>query len=251
MQARPHWGPSLHHRVLTPIRVSGAEGLQCSSLAPGGVLLHQHDFSSPNNSLVAKEVFPDLRAHSLSYSRPQRGLLSLLWVCQEQKVTSQPPVNSPRRDLLQLTKRTLVMTGIPYASAKIGSQLVAGLCKQSTSCQHSLFLVARSLIVQHPDPEMFPRWKLRGWHSNSAVTCRAVVFSRLQQPLQALCLDCWTLYSMFTFLFFLTNRIVGILGAANSSLKVLCFPACLAWSRSVTCKVKSPGDFWESLAFLI
>lgn len=113
------------------------------------------------------------------------------------------------------------------------------------------FLVAQSLTGQHPDSGMFPEWRLQGWHSDSEITSRAIVLNRLQQPLSGLCLDCWPHYPMSTLLLVFTKRILGILGTASSQLKVLHFSACLAWARSLTRKVKSPGDFWKSFAFVI
>lgn len=116
-----------------------------------------------NMSLVAKGLFPDLGAPSLSYSRPQQGLPSRIGVWQEQKAPSQPPVNSTRRDLLQFTKRTLVTTGMPYASAKIRSQ---GWPLQTVPPMQQFFSPAWSLKVRHSeDPGESPRWSLRGWCS--------------------------------------------------------------------------------------
>lgn len=151
-------------------------------------------------SLVAKGLFPDLGAPSLSYSRPQQGLPSRIGVWQEQKAPSQPPVNSTRRDLLQFTKGTLVTTGMPYASAKIRSQ--------------SWTLQTVPPNQQFPPPctviksETFrgPRGVSKVESQRlvlSEITSRPEVLKRLQRPPQSL--DCQTSHSMSTLLFFLTN----------------------------------------------
>lgn len=112
------------------------------------------------------------------------------------------------------------------------------------------FLPAQSLIVQQSeDPGEFPRWRLRGWHSVRSPPGQK--FSKDCGNHYRLSLGCWTSHSMSTLFFFLTSRILGILEAANLQLKILHFPRGLAWSRSVTCKVKSPGNFWESFAFTL
>lgn len=78
------------------------------------------------------------------------------------------------------------MTGIPYASAKTGSQLVAGLCKLSYQ-RSTFFFFFSACIVINSATVRGPRGVSKVETQRlalSEITSRAEVLKRLRQPLQ-------------------------------------------------------------------
>lgn len=79
------------------------------------------------------------------------------------------------------------MTGIPYASAKTGSQLVAGLCKLSYQRSTFFFFFFSACIVINSATVRGPRGVSKVETQRlalSEITSRAEVLKRLRQPLQ-------------------------------------------------------------------
>lgn len=104
---------------------------------------------------------------------------------------------------------------------------MAGLCKQSPSCQHSLFFFFGCTLINSATsgPRAVSKVETQRLALRQGDHLRAAVLNGLDQPLSALFWDCWTPSPMSTFLFFLINRILGILGSAKSKLKISSFPS--------------------------
>lgn len=139
------------------------------------------------------------------------------------------------------------MTGIPYASAKIESKLMAGLCKQPGSnlpTQPSFVCCCCTVINSATSG---PRGVSKVGIQVGTQIMRlpsATVLNRLQQPLQARCLDCWPLQPMSILLFVNYKQKPRYLGNSQFLAKGTIFPSLLC-----TIKISDlPGeDHWRLL----
>ena len=94
---------------------------------------------------------------SLFYSRPQQDLPAF---ARSKKLTSTPPVNSTRRDLLQLTKRELVMTGMRMPQQKQDSRLWLAFANSQGLANTAFFFFFGCTLTNSatPGPGICPRW---------------------------------------------------------------------------------------------